>query len=123
MAHTQQQDYHEALLRMEQFFHNAKHDLLRSEKNLGVHSHILARLFELLPDLAAALTQDLPDDADTEHLKDYEREVMWRIVRLTDSVLQLAVTGKGAAYDDAVLDNLNNTLQLAQIVKQAREKR
>ncbi len=44
---------------------------------------------------------------------------MWRIVRLTDSILQLAVTGKGAAYDDNVLGELENTLKLAQIVQHA----
>ena len=36
---------------------------------------------------------------------------MRRIVRLTDSILQLAVTGKGAAYDDTVLQQLENTLK------------
>ena len=44
---------------------------------------------------------------------------MRRIVRLTDSILQLAVTGKGAAYDDQVLAELENTLKLAAIVQQA----
>ena len=46
---------------------------------------------------------------------------MWRIVRLTDSILQLAVTGKGAAYDDTVLQQLENTLKLAKIVQQIGE--
>ena len=43
---------------------------------------------------------------------------MWRIVRLSNSILQLAITGKGAAYDDTVLQQLDNTLKLAQIVQQ-----
>ncbi|MCP2041236.1 hypothetical protein L1281_001830 [Neisseria sp. HSC-16F19] len=121
LAHTQAHDYGAALEQMEQFFHNAKHDVLHAEKNLGIHSHIIARLFELLPDLAAALAQDLPADADADTLKQYEREAMWRVVRLTDSILQLAVTGKGAAYDDSVLNNLDNTLQLAAIIRQTRQ--
>jgi len=54
-------------------------------------------------------------------LKRYECELMRRIVRLTDSILQLAVTGKGAAYDDTVLQQLENTLKLAKIVQQAGE--
>lgn len=120
LAHTQAQDYAAALTAMERFFHHAKHNVLHAEKKLGVHSHILARLFEQLPDLAASLAQELPEEIDLAALQAYERETMWRIVRLMDSILQLAVTGKGAAYDDGVLNDLDNTLQLATIVKAAR---
>ena len=95
--------------------------MLHAEKEFGIHSHIVARLFEQLPDLAATLAADLPENAQEADLKQYERELMWRIVRLTDSILQLAVTGKGAAYDDTVLQQLENTLKLAKIVQQAGE--
>ena len=91
LAHTQTRDYGSALTAQEQFFQAAKHDVLHAEKQAGAHSHIV------------------------------ERELMWRIVRLTDSILQLAVTGKGAAYDDTVLQQLENTLKLARIVQQAGE--
>ena len=101
---------------------HAKLDVLHAEKELGVHSHILARLFELLPDLTATLVADVPTKSELEALKKYEREVMWRIVRLTDSILQLAVTGKGAAFDDSVLAQLENTLNLAHIIRQRDEK-
>ncbi|WP_109078327.1 hypothetical protein [Aggregatibacter kilianii] len=121
-SYTQSQDYGTALGRAEQFLQNAKRDLLHAEKELGVHSHILARLFELLPDLTATLATDFPSEVDLEGLKKYEREVMWRIVRLMDSVLQLAITGKGAAFDDGVLEELENTLNLAQIIRQHDEK-
>ena len=72
-------------------------------------------------DRPETLAADLPEEADLDDLKKYERELMWRIVRLTDSILQLAVTGKGAAYDDSVLQQLENTLKLAKIVQQANE--
>ena len=39
----------------------------------------------------------------------------------SSDLLQLAVTGKGAAYDDTVLQQLENTLKLAKIVQQAGE--
>ena len=113
LAHTQTRDYSSAL--------TAQHDVLHAEKQAGAHSHIVARLFEQLPDLGATLAADLPEEADLDDLKKYERELMWRIVRLTDSILQLAVTGKGAAYDDTVLQQLENTLKLAKIVQQANE--
>ena len=90
-SYTQPQDYGTALAQAEQFLQNAKRDVLHAEKELGVHSHILARLFELLPDLTATLVADVPTESELEALKKYEREVMWRIVRLTDSILQLEV--------------------------------
>ena len=108
-------------LEMEQFFQAAKHEILNAEKQAGVHSHIVARLFEQMPDLGAMLAADLHEEAGLDDLKKYERELMWRIVRLTDSILQLAVTGKGAAYDDTVLQQLENTLKLAKIVQLANE--
>ncbi len=119
LAHSQTHDYGAALAAQEQFFQVAKRDVLHAEKEFGIHSHIVARLFEQLPDLGATLAADLPADAQEADLKQYERELMWRIVRLTDSILQLAVTGKGAAYDDTVLQQLENTLKLANIVQQA----
>ena len=121
LAHSQTHDYGTALAAQEQFFQVARRDVLHAEKEFGIHSHIVARLFEQLPDLAATLAADLPENAQEADLKQYERELMWRIVRLTDSILQLAVTGKGAAYDDTVLQQLENTLKLAKIVQQAAE--
>ena len=87
LAHTQTRDYGSALTAQEQFFQAAKHEILHAEKQAGVHSHIVARLFEQLPDLGATLAADLPEEADLDDLKKYERELMWRIVRLTDSNL------------------------------------
>ena len=121
LAHSQIHDYGTALAAQEQFFQVARRDVLHAEKEWGIHSHIVARLFEQLPDLAATLAADLPENAQAADLKRYECELMRRIVRLTDSILQLAVTGKGAAYDDTVLQQLENTLKLAKIVQQAGE--
>lgn len=119
LAHTQQRDYSHALQQAEQFLQTAKHDVLYLEKELGIHSPILARMFDWIPDLCATLwCADLPPTASLTDLQKYEREVMWRIVRLSNSILQLAITGKGAAYDDTVLQQLDNTLKLAQIVQQ-----
>lgn len=121
IAHTQAQDYTNALDQMERFVQNAKRGVLRAEKEHGIHSNILARLFEQVPDLAATLAADLPENVSENDLREYEREMMWRVVRLTDAVLQLAVIGKGAAYDDKVLLQLENTLKLAAIVLQTQK--
>ena len=121
LAHSQTHDYGTALVAQEQFFQVARRDVLHAEKEWGIHSHIVARLFEQLPDFAATLAADLPENAQAADLKRYECELMRRIVRLTDSILQLAVTGKGAAYDDTVLRQLENTFKLAKSVQHAGE--
>lgn len=100
----------------ETLLHDARHTILSCEKKMGVHSAILARVFEFLPDLLATLTTELPITNSTSDLIRYEREVMWRIVRMIDNILQLAIMSKGVGYDDTVLQELNNSLNLAQIV-------
>ena len=115
LTHTQTRDYGSALTAQMQFFQAAKYDVLHAEKQSGVHSH----MFEQLPDLGATLAADLPEEADLDSLRRYERELMWRIVRLADSILLLAVTSKGAAYDDTVLQQLENTLKLAEIAQES----
>ena len=97
LAHTQTRDYESALTAQEQFFQTARRNVLNAEKQAGVHSHIVARLFEQLPDLAATLAADLPEEAAQPDLQKYE------------------------AYDDTVLQQLENTLKLADIVRRASE--
>lgn len=121
LAHTHAHDYSTALGRVEQLINPARRDMLVAEKNLGVHSPLIARAFELVPDLMAILSVQLPVNSDLTELKHHEREIMWRLVRLMDGVLQLAITGRAAAYDDKVLNELQNTLKLAGIVSQLQE--
>lgn len=115
LSHTQQHDYAYVLDNMERFLHNAKHQILYSEKELGIHSAILARLFELLPDLVATAA-DISPEIDRHALKQHEHHVMQRIARLTEAILQLAVTGQSSAYDAAVFQQLHTTLRLAQLI-------
>lgn len=123
LNHQQNHDYAHNLDDMERFIQAAKRHVLHAEKEYGIHSTILARLFEHIPDLAATLSADLPENASEQDLQHYEREMMWRVVRLMDAILQLAVVGKGAAYDDKVLLELDNTLKLANIVQQTRSEK
>lgn len=121
LTYTHAHDYSTALGRVEQLINPARRDILIAEKNLGVHSPLIARAFELVPDLVAILSVQLPADSDLSKLKQHEHEIMWRLVRLMDGILQLAITGKASAYDDAVLDELQNTLKLADIVNQLQQ--
>lgn len=118
IARTNAQDYEHSLTHCEQMLLPSRHEVLLVEKQLGIHSPILARVFELMPDLMATLASTPDEPINSQSLIQHERQIVWRIVRLMDSVLQLAITGKGAGYDDAVLGELKNTLKLAQIVQE-----
>lgn len=118
LAHTEQKNYDGVLTSSEQLLATARHEILTYEKELGVHSHIVARIFEALPDLMATMVADFPKTCNKAELVDFEKQAMWRIVRLMDSILQLAITGKGAGYDDTVLNELDNSLALANLIYQ-----
>lgn len=113
--------YDTMLRQMEDLLSVARYEVLQREKELGVHSHILARVFESMPDLIATLSAGGLNNASHADLCHYEKEVMWRVVRVMESILQLAVVGKGAGYDDTILNELDNTLTLARIINEHRE--
>ncbi|MDO5650644.1 MAG: hypothetical protein Q4G13_00710 [Moraxella sp.] len=116
LAHSEHKSYEQALVQAERFFGTVRHQLLSAERQHGIHSQILTRVLENLPDFYALLATGLPTDAKPNDLKAYEQAVLWRVVRLMDGILQLAVLQKGVAYDDGVLDELGNSLQLAKMI-------
>lgn len=110
-------DYATILIQSDKMVQTARHQILTAEKALGVHSPMIARVCELLPDLMATVCADSPSgDASKQVLVAYEQQVMQRVVRLMDSILQLAITGKGAGYDDAILTQLTNTILLTVLI-------
>lgn len=121
-AHEVGQDYAHALAQAERAFLPVRHSLLQAEQDLGVHSAILARLLELLPDwVAMAMTEGAQLQAEPESLRAYEAAMMTRAVRLMEGVLQLLLGASDAAYDETVLQQLDNVLKLAQIVQQQKQ--
>ena len=101
----------------------AKRDVAKWEKNNAQHSALLARSFEILPDLMAFLATEGPDEETSLNaLRHYEAGIAARVMHLIESILQLTVTGSSPCYDDLVLmKQLDTTLALAKIVLQQKQ--
>lgn len=112
-------DYQSRLTQSDKMVQNARHQILTAEKALGIHSPIVARVLELMPDLMATVCSDSPTgEPSKKALIAYEQQIMWRVVRLMNGILQLGITGKAAGYDDGILDELTNTIALAVLIKE-----
>lgn len=109
-------DYPSCLAQSDKMVQNARHQVLTAEKALGIHSPIVARVLELLPDLMATACTDNPKEPCKQALINYEKQIMWRVVRLMNGILQLGITGT-AGYDDAILDELGSTIALATLIQ------
>lgn len=111
--------------------------LQRSEFEAGIHSELLLRLLDWLPDTLAYLTSRLPPvpEASKRPLENteraleeteraltaFERGAADRVFRLLEVVLQLAVTRRPQCYDQALFERrMPPVLELARIIDQAR---
>lgn len=113
------QDYAQVLQRTDAALTPAKHRLLVAERQWQQHSALLKLLFDALPDLQAALIADFPAMADQTALWRYEQDMIARITRLTEHILQLAITADNPCYrPDALHRALGKTLTLAALAAQ-----
>lgn len=90
-----------------------------SELEHGLHSELISRLGEWLPEAYAYLVaSNGPDtELDAETLKDIERALAQRVFVLVQSMLQMAVTRSSPVYDAEVVNRgVQPVLELAQVI-------
>ena len=95
------------------------HIIRRSEHAHGVHSALLIRVGEWLPECMAFLMSSNGDDETLDHddLVRIEKALADRVMNLMQSVLQLAVTRTGPCYDPQVIrSRIEPVLELAEVV-------
>ena len=99
-----------------------------AERRLDVHSELIHRIIDWLPEAMARLNSawtegsaeagSEPQLADLERL---ERHLVDRVIRLFEGLMRMAVTSSCPAYDPAVIDNrLDSVLELAEIIRERR---
>lgn len=99
------------------------------ELDYQLHSELVIRFFEWVPDIIAFAVSAIPDEEgqDTrEGLKKYEKELIGRIFRLFGSVLQMGVTAQSPCYDPGIISKeISPILSLANIINETnnREKK
>ena len=85
-----------------------------------IHSELIIRLSEWIPDALAFLlssTSEKDDQTITEALIQIEHGVAERLMRLMESVLQLAITERCSCYDPEIMQvKIDPVLELSQII-------
>ncbi len=93
------------------------------EHHEGMHSELVARVLEWLPDTMAFVMASVnPEDqvSGVDMLKDLEEGVANRVFRLMESVLPMGITRRGPCYNEqAIQQRLNPILDLTRVMEMA----
>ena len=85
-----------------------------------IHSELLARVFEWLPDMMAfVVTSDaeLDEHTEKEKLEEIEENLADRVFRLIESVMQMGVTQRCPCYNSKAISNrVEPVLDLARVI-------
>jgi hypothetical protein len=118
---TRKRDYVGTLCDLQELIQPVVKEIRKTEVKNQIHSELLTRLIEWIPDTAAFLMSSILETVETkttEKMLLIEQGAADRLVRLMESILQLAVTGPCACYDPQIMDRkLDSVLELCQIIK------
>ena len=120
LRNQRQTDYVGTLQNVHELLQPVVRKIRKTEVENQVHSELILRLTEWIPDSAAFLVSsilELDDQQATEKLLQIERGVTDRLIRLMESVLQMAITERCDCYDPAILGKkLGPVLELCRII-------
>ncbi len=113
--------YPAALRMVDELLDPVRLGLLDQERREQVHSELLARVYEWLPDmlgyLLAGVDQE-PDSDEVIELAQLESGIAERVFRLIEAVLRLALTCPNPCFEsDAISRRLASTLALARLLE------
>ncbi len=117
---TQRHDYLGSLNFMQDLISPAHNNIKNAENHLRLHSELVTRLIEWLPDIFAyIISASIPDEEDLapEMLLQLENDLSNRIFRLIESVLQMGITKRCPCYNDKLIEHsIETVLDLAQVI-------
>ncbi|MEM7706053.1 MAG: hypothetical protein AAF358_10900 [Pseudomonadota bacterium] len=112
--------YPAALRMVDELLDPVRLGLLDQERREQVHSELLARVYEWLPDMLGYLLAGIDQEPDSEEvieLSQLEAGISERVFRLIEAVLRLALTEPNPCYEpNAVSRRLGPTLALAKLL-------
>ena len=113
--------YPAALKLVDQLLDPVRQQLLDFERRERVHSELLARVYEWLPDMLAYLLAGLDQEPDSDEmleLAELEAGVSDRVFRLIEAVLRLGLTEPNPCYEgDTISRHLHATLSLSDLLR------
>ncbi len=125
--HQGPQDFQSCLSAVEEMLGPVSRRLRHGELRESVHSELLTRLLEWLPDMAAFLIASGEQiEGDGKALRRMEEGVAERAFRLMESLMHLGVTRRCPCYDPEVINQrVAPILELAKVIeaRQANERR
>lgn len=117
---SRDQDYSGSLQTIQELIQPVLRKIRKTEVENRIHSELLIRSAEWIPDAVAFLVSSISkiDEQNVnEQMLQLEQGVAERLVRLMESVLQLAITEHCACYDPEVIRrNVSPVLELCRII-------
>lgn len=91
----------------------------KTEHEQGIHSAVLARIIEWMPDFYAFCLSTLdPDDTKSDDLREFEKEATTKLFRLFESLLHLELSKQQTSYTPHIVrEHFESIIELIQIVK------
>lgn len=117
---TRQKDYAGSLNTIQDIIQPVLRSIRKTEVDNQIHSELIIRLAEWIPDTAAFLVSSIleTDEPKTfEKMSQLEQGVADRVIRLIEAVLQLAITEHCDCYNSEILrQKISPVLELCQII-------
>lgn len=115
-------DYEDAINVMQDLLFPISRKLSGFEANTDVHSELLARVFDWLPDMVAYLVDKgavIDSDNSINLTQAMELGTTKRVFRLLESVLQIAIATDCACYDREVIrTEIKSVAELSKLINQ-----
>lgn len=119
--HEGMQDYRNSLLMYQDMLNRVVTASRELELENQIHSELVSRLIEWLPDMmafATAMGSKLQQEKNVESLKEFEDGITDRSFRLFQSILQMGITDTCPCYQtDAVSKRMTEVVKLVNVIQ------
>lgn len=112
--------YSSNLITSQEMLNGARRHIKEIEHRYQMHSELISRLFDWIPETTAFLATAIPENSDQEGgkaLQQLEKGLIRRTATLMQSVLQLGVTKQCPCYDEYLMEkHLQPVLDIAELI-------
>ncbi|MCW8945770.1 MAG: hypothetical protein OQL27_13445 [Sedimenticola sp.] len=125
LRHEGQRDYRGCMMLVQDLINPLNIYIREQENALNVHSEVVARVLEWLPDILAFVMSSCnvePDGKDKEDLYEFEKLLANRVFRLMESMLHVGVTQRCPCYSETLIrERIGPILDLTRAIEIAHQ--